>query len=120
MILSHTDTTFPHRRRLLVAGIALCALLSPFFPAETALMRFVSPLAVILVSAIVYGFMLLALSLPEKRFPRIVFYYALAFYYVGIFGAPLIPLFWWFELGGLAVTDTSSQYINPMVQVASC
>jgi hypothetical protein len=120
MILSHKDTAFPHRRRLLVAGIALCALLSPLFPAETALMRFVSPLVVILIAALVYGFMLLALSPFERLFPRIAFYYALAFYYVGIFGAPLAPLFWWLDIDNQAVADTSTQYFNPMIQVASC
>src|SRR6187399_1979450 len=120
MILSHTDTAFPHRRRLLVAGIALCALLSPLFPAENTLMRLGSPLVVILLAAVAYGFMLLALSLFERLLPRIAFYYGLAFYYVGIFGAPLIPLLWWVGLNDQAVPDPSFQYFNPMIQVASC
>jgi hypothetical protein len=64
--------------------------------------------------------MLLALSLFERLFSRIAFYYGLVFYYVGIFGAPLTPLFWWLDINDQAVADASSQYFNPMIQVASC
>ena len=82
-------------------------------------MRIASPLVVVVVAAIAHGFMLLALSFSEKAFPRVAFYEGLFFYYVGIFGAPLIPLFWWLAINEPGV-DNSTVHMNPMMQIASC
>ncbi len=83
-------------------------------------MRVTAPLVVILLAAITYGFMLVALSLFERFLPRIAFIYGLFFYYVGLFGAPFTPLFWWIGLNDQVSPDDSFKYFNPMVQVASC
>ena len=120
MILSHADRTFLYRRQLLVVGVAFCALIAPLFPAEGSLQRVVAPLIVILIAAIAYGFMLLALSLFERIFPRVAFYYCLLFYYVGLFGAFLIPLLWWYGVSHPDPTGAEMRELNPMAQMASC
>jgi uncharacterized membrane protein YedE/YeeE len=96
--------------------MALCALAAPLFPAESVLIRVVSPLVVILIAAITYGVLLLAFSLFERLLPRIAFVYGLIFYYAGLFGAPLTPLLWWSGIKEHSAPDDSLRYFNPMIQ----
>ena len=91
MILSHTDTTFPFRRQLLIAVVGLIAFISLLAPSSSWLLRLTAPLKVILIGALAYGFVRVILHLLSMVWMWFATLYALFCYYLGALGVVLTP-----------------------------
>src|SRR5512138_380284 len=92
MMLPH-EPTFPHRRRIVLAAVAVGALIALAWPDLDLARRTAAPCAVILVSALAYAFTLGILRLL-RFLPRFIFLgYSYVFFYGNIISVLLYPLF---------------------------